>query len=354
MLITSIKLKNFRNYKNLNLNLSKGINIFYGNNAQGKTNIIESIYLCSIGRSFRTKREKEIILLGENNSKINIEFEKKDRNGNIEFEISDKKNILINGVKIKKLSELLGNINVVIFTPDDINIIKGGPSLRRRFLDIMIGQLKPIYIYNLNLYLKYLEQKNNYLKKLNLENINDEMLDIWNEKLAEYAEKVYNYRIKFINFIKEKINSIHSNITNADEKIEIEYISDFKNLDSFKKALKNSKKNDILKGYTTIGIHKDDFIIKINGKPVSIYGSQGQHRTVILSLKMCELQIVKEEIGETPILLLDDFMSELDSKRQKNLLDNIKDIQVIITCTEKFKLDNLEFKEYYVCDGNVF
>lgn len=354
MLITNIKLKNFRNYKELNLKLSNGINVFYGNNAQGKTNIIESIYLCSIGRSFRTKKEKEIILIGENNSKINLEFEKKDRNGNITFEISEKKNILINGIKIKKLSELLGNINVVIFTPDDINIIKGGPSLRRRFLDIMIGQLKPIYIYNLNLYLKYIEQKNNYLKKLKLENENDEMLDIWNEKIAEYAEKVYNYRIKFINLIKGKINFIHSKITNADEKIEIEYISDFNNLDSFKKALKNSKKNDILKGYTTLGIHKDDFIIKINGKPVNIYGSQGQHRTVILSLKMCELQIVKEEIGETPILLLDDFMSELDFKRQMNLLDNIKDIQVIITCTDKFKLDNLKFKEYYVCDGKVF
>lgn len=354
MLITNIELQNFRNYKNLNLELNKGINIFYGDNAQGKTNIIESIFLCSIGRSFRTSKEKEVITIGEDFSKINIQYEKRDRTGNIKYEISNKKSIEINGVKIKKLSELLGNINVVIFTPDDINIIKGGPSGRRKFLDIMIGQLKPAYVYNLNMYLKYLEQRNNYLKQIKTENKSDEMLEIWNDKLAEYAEKVYKYRIKFINLIKEKINYIHKDITDQKENIEIEYTSDYVNKENFKKVLENSQKNDIFRGFTTKGIHKDDFLIKINDKLVSTYGSQGQHRTAILSLKICELQVIYDEIGEYPILLLDDFMSELDEKRRNSLLDNIKNIQVIITCTEKMNLDNLNHNSYYVRNGEIF
>ena len=353
MLITNINLQNFRNYKELNLKLNKGINIFYGDNAQGKTNIIESIFLCSIGRSFRTNKEKEVITLGETFSKININYEKSDRTGCIKYEISDKKMIEINGIKIKKLSELLGNINVVIFTPDDINIIKGGPSGRRKFLDIMIGQLKPAYVYNLNMYLSYLEQRNNYLKQIKLDNKSDQMLEIWDEKLAEYAEKVYNYRIKFINLIREKINYIHNNITENNETIEIDYISDYLDKNSFKKLLTSSKKNDILRGYTTKGVHKDDFVIKINNKLVSIYGSQGQHRTAILTLKICELQVIYEEIGEYPILLLDDFMSELDEKRRKSLLNYIKNIQVIITCTEKMNLDNLQYNSYHVKNGEI-
>lgn len=217
----------------------------------------------------------------------------------------------------------------------------------------MIGQLKPAYVYNLNMYLKYLEQRNNYLKQIKTENKSDEMLEIWNEKLAEYAEKVYNYRIKFVNQIKEKINLIHGNITEQKEEIEIEYISDYANKEKFKTTLHNSKKDDIFRGFTTKGIHKDDFLIKINKKLVSVYGSQGQHRTAILSLKICELQVIFDEIGEYPILLLDDFMSELDEKRRKSLLNNIKDIQVIITCTEKMELENVDYNMYNVKNGEI-
>lgn len=217
----------------------------------------------------------------------------------------------------------------------------------------MIGQLKPAYVYNLNMYLKYLEQRNNYLKQIKIDNKSDKMLEIWNEKLVEYAEKVHNYRITFINLIKEKINTIHSEITDEKEEIEIEYISDYVNKEKFEKILHNSQKNDIFRGFTTKGIHKDDFLIKINKKPVSIYGSQGQHRTAILSLKICELQIIYDEIGEYPILLLDDFMSELDEKRRKSLLNNIKDIQVIITCTEKMELENVDYSKYNVKNGKI-
>ena len=193
MLITNLKIENFRNYNELNLNLNNKINIFYGNNAQGKTNIIESIFLCSIGKSFRTNKEKELIKFNEEKTSVEINFKKSDREGNIKIEIGEKKQVYLNGIKIKKLSELLGNINIVIFTPDDINILKGGPQNRRKFLDIMISQLRPNYMHVLSLYNKTLEQRNNYLKQIKLEKKDENLLDIWDEKLIEYGLKIYEY-----------------------------------------------------------------------------------------------------------------------------------------------------------------
>ena len=226
MWIKKIKINNFRNYKSQEINLEKNINIFYGENAQGKTNIIEAIFLSSMGKSFRAKKDKEMIMLGEEKSNIEIEYEKTDRDGKIKIELGNKKIVYINGIKIKKLSELLGKINVVIFTPDDINILKGGPQNRRRFLDIMISQLRPNYMYNLNLYLKTLEQRNNYLRQIREENKNENMLEIWDEELSNYAINIYNYRKEFIEKIKNKIKNIHSEITNNKEEIEIEYITE--------------------------------------------------------------------------------------------------------------------------------
>lgn len=218
---------------------------------------------------------------------------------------------------------------------------------------MMIGQLRPAYVYNLNMYLRFLEQRNNYLKQIKLENKPIDMLEIWNEKIIEYAEKVYKYRNEFMNIIKGKINKIHSDITDKRELIEIEYISDYVNKEDFRNKLHNSEKIDIIRGFTTKGIHKDDFALKINNKPINVYGSQGQNRTAILSLKICELQVIYEEIGEYPILLLDDFMSELDEKRRKSFLNNIKDIQVIITCTQEMKLENNDYSSYLVKRGEI-
>ena len=221
MYIEKIKLNNFRNYEELELNLNKNINIIYGNNAQGKTNILESIFLSSFGKSFRTNKEKEMIRFGQDKSLIDIFFQKKDRDGKIRIEIGNKKQISLNGIKIKKLSELLGNINIVIFTPDDINILKEGPAKRRRFLDMLIGQLRPNYVYSLNMYLKTIEQRNNYLRQIREENKPENMLEIWDEKLAEYGEKIFLYRKDFIDKILNKINEIHKNITGEKEKIKI-------------------------------------------------------------------------------------------------------------------------------------
>ena len=215
----------------------------------------------------------------------------------------------------------------------------------------MISQLKPNYMYNLNLYLKTLEQRNNYLRQIKDEK--SDLLDIWDEKLAEYAFNICKYREEFIKKIQNKIEKIHQDITKEKEKIKIEYITECNNKEEFLKILKNRRKLDLIKGYTTKGVHRDDFMIYINNKQIQIYGSQGQHRTAILSLKLSELAIIYDEIGEYPILLLDDFMSELDKSRRESFLENIKNTQVIITCTEKLDIENLNFFEYNVKNGKV-
>lgn len=353
MWIKKIKIKNFRNYKSEEINLEKNINIFYGQNAQGKTNIIESIFLCSLGKSFRTKKDKEMIKLNEQNAVVEVEYEKSDRDGKIKIEIGNKKNIYLNGIKIKKLSELLGNLNIVIFTPDDINILKGGPQNRRRFLDIMISQLRPNYMHILNLYIKTMEQRNNYLRQIKEEHKDENLLEIWDEKLAEYAIKIYEYRKEFIEKIIKKLDIIHKNITNGEEQIELEYVTECDSKEKYLKLLKERRKLDIIKGFTTKGVHRDDFMIYINKKDIKIFGSQGQNRTAMLSLKLAELQVIYDEIGEYPILLLDDFMSELDKTRRKNFLENIEGTQVIITGTEKLDIENLEYLEYNVSNGKV-
>lgn len=223
--------------------------------------------------------------------------------------------------------------------------MKNGPAARRRFLDMMIGQLRPNYIYTLNLYLKTLEQRNNYLRQIKEENKPENMLEIWDEKLADYAIIIYQYRKEFMEKISQKIKEIHSKITKED--LKIMYESECVEKEKYLELLKQRRKLDVIKGFTTKGIHRDDFKVLINDKEIGIYGSQGQHRTAILSLKLAELYVIHDEIGEYPILLLDDFMSELDETRRKNLLENIKDTQVMITCTDKMEMENLELGKDY-------
>lgn len=351
MHIKNILLENFRNYDNQEINLNENINIIYGNNAQGKTNIIESLFLCAYGKSFRAKKDKELIKFDKDLCKVEVSYSKIDREGTIKAEINDKKTFFVNGVKQNKISDIIGKINVVIFTPDDIEIIKDGPQKRRRFLDMMISSLRPNYLHLLNSYNKVLEQRNNFLRQIKLENKNPAMLDIWDEQLSEYSFKIYEYRKYFIEKIANSIEDIHSLITKCGkEDIKIKYISNSKNKESFLENLKKSRAVDIKRGFTATGVHRDDFMIYINSRPVSIFGSQGQQRTAILTLKLCELKIVKEEIGDTPILLLDDYMSELDEKRRTSFLENIKGNQVIITCTDRIDLEN-ESSIYYVENG---
>mgnify|MGYP002542143134 FL=1 len=351
MHIKEISLENFRNYEKQNIILNPDINIIYGNNAQGKTNIIEAIFLCSYGKSFRAKKDSDLIKFGEESAKVEVFYEKIDREGKITAKIDNKKLFYINDINQKKISDVVGKINIVTFTPDDIEIIKDGPQRRRKFLDMMISSLKPNYIHLLNTYNKALEQRNNYLRQIKFENKSVNMLDIWDETLSEYSYKIFEYRKYFIDKFSNKLEVFHNLITKSGkEDIKIRYISNSKDKESFLENLKKSRQIDIKRGFTATGVHRDDFMIYINNRPVAIFGSQGQQRTAVLTLKLCELQIVKDELNENPILLLDDFMSELDNQRRKSFLENIEGNQVIITCTDKIEL-NKKASNFFVEKG---
>ena len=355
MVIKKIYLENFRNYEKQEINLNENINVFYGNNAQGKTNILEALYYSALGRSFRTNKDSELIRFGKDSSKIDILYEKNNRENEIEIVLnkSEKKIVKINGIKINKSSELLGNLNIVIFSPDDILILKQSPSLRRKFLDILISQLKPNYVHVLSEYNKVLEQRNALLKSKNVDTI-----DIWNEQLADLNEKIFNYRKYYIEKIQEKLLMIHPRVTNERENIKIVYKTKFEDREKFLNLLEKNLTFDLYKGYTGVGAHRDDFEIYINDNMLNIYGSQGQHRTVILSLKIAELEILKEQIGENPVLLLDDVTSELDLERIRLIFSKIQDYQVFITCTDVGVVMNHEcltnnLKLYKITNGSL-
>ena len=303
------------------------------------------------GKSFRSKKDKELIKFGTTDAYVDVKYVRADREGKIRAIINDKKTFFINGIKQNKISEIIGKINVVIFTPDDIDIVKEGPDVRRKFLNMLISSLKPNYMYLLNNYNDVLEQRNNYLKQIKFEGKKQDLLDIFDQQLLDFSLNIYDYRKEYVEKMKNRINVFHNLITKSGkEDIDIKYFSDFSDKDSFAKKLKQARVNDIQKGFTTVGMHRDDFKLYINGKDVSVYGSQGQQRTSVLSLKLVELDIVKEAINDTPILLLDDFMSELDETRRTSFLENIKDCQVILTCTDKIDLER-ESDIFYVDNG---
>lgn len=355
MFIKEVYLENFRNYKNQKITLNENVNVFYGNNAQGKTNILEALYFGAFGRSFRTTKEGELINFEDNASNISIEYEKNDRLNKLEIALNkkEKKTIKLNGIKLSKTSELVGNINIVIFSPDDIIILKQGPSLRRRFLDILISQLKPKYLHELSEFNKVLEQRNNLLKSKKTET-----LDIWNEQLAQKAEIIYKYRKEYIGKIQEKLEEIHPELTNDKESIKIRYITKFKSKEDFLEVLNQNLNLDLLRGYTSEGPQREDFEILINDKSLNLYGSQGQHRTAILALKIAEMKIIEDEVLDSPILLLDDITSELDEHRIQAIFNSVNKYQVFITCTDinlilKYDCLTKNIKLYNIDSGKI-
>ncbi len=352
MYIKEIKLENFRNYDLEKINLNEKINIIFGDNAQGKTNILEAIFISALGKSFRTNKDNELIKENKEFSKVEINFVKNNRNEKINLELSNKKLFYINEIPIKKTSEIVGKINVVLFSPEDIEILRSEPIRRRKFLNIMISQLRPIYIHLMSQYNKTLEQRNNYLKQIKYENKSKKNLEIWDEQLVKLGLKIYEYRKEFIEKINNKIKEIHLKTTENKENIEIKYKFNI-NKENYLKKLKENIELDIKKGHTSVGIHRDDFEIYINNKNVGIYGSQGQQRSSIISLKLAEAEVVYDEIEDYPVILLDDFMSELDKKRINGFINNIKNNQVIITCTEKISLDNMVYNLYKVDNAKI-
>lgn len=326
-----IFLKNFRNIDEALIEFSASVNIFYGQNAQGKTNLIEALYLCATGRSMRTNIEQEMIKFGSSIASVKLAF----FNGEticVNFE-NAKKNIFVNGTQITKLGELLGKLPIVIFSPEDLQLIKSNPSARRKFMDTEICQINKFYYYKLKQYYRILRQRNAFLKN----NPTVEMFDIWDNQLIEHGLKIINEREKFIQKINEQAAKIYSHITNANETLRVIYKPNVTSED-FAAKIKKHRDYDIFNGSTSNGIHKDDLTFEINGKSAKIYGSQGQQKTVALTLKLAEINLIHEVTSKFPVLLLDDILSELDESRRHFLIDYVKEFQVVLTCNN---LENL-------------
>ena len=338
MYIKSLKLKDYRSYKDIDFKFNEKLNIFVGKNAQGKTNALEAIFFAVIGKSFKTSKEKEIIRWNCNKAYIKADFQKKYRETEVElfFNKEHKKSIKIDGITIKKIGELIGSVNAVFFSPDELKLVKESPEERRKFINIDISQTNKKYFYMIGRYEKVLANRNKLLKSTKDINVIKDSIDIWDRSLSELAEKIYLERKKFIEELNPYASKAHEYISGGKEKIEIKYISSFE--DDYKnkmmKALSKNLEKDFQLGYTTVGIHRDELDIYLNGVEVKNYGSQGQQRTVALSMKLAELEIIKNRIGEYPILLLDDVFSELDLDRRKKLLKFTSKTQTIITCTE--------------------
>ncbi|MBR0038446.1 MAG: DNA replication/repair protein RecF [Lachnospiraceae bacterium] len=370
MYIKTLKLKNYRNYEEVEVSFDPNINIIYGNNAVGKTNLLESIYICSTSKSHKNTKENDIINFNKNESHIKLIFCRENivgENANlvgassaspqvidIQLNKDTKKGIAKNGIKVEKLSEFLGFFNVIMFAPEDLNIIKDGPMVRRKFLDVEISQTDKIYVQHLQNYHKTLNQRNSLLKdiyKITGNNRQDliDMLDTYDEQLVNYGLEVIKKRKENIKLLAEKILNIHLLISNNKEKLIVSYENDILNdvgananlvgastaspKDTYLKKLKETRDLDIKNQYTLVGPHRDDICFVIDGNDIRKFGSQGQKKTAAISLKLSELETLREKINDTPVLLLDDVFSELDESRQKLLVSSLKGIQTIITCT---------------------
>ncbi|SES07365.1 DNA replication/repair protein RecF [Lachnobacterium bovis] len=357
MIINAIELSNFRNYELLNLKLDKGTNIFFGDNAQGKTNILEAAYLSATTKSHRGSKDRELIKFKNDEAHIRTNLTKKDIPYRIDIHLkkNHSKGIALNQIPIKKASELYGIINMVFFSPEDLNIIKNGPAARRRFIDGELSQLDKIYMSNLSKYNKILMQRNRLLKEISFNPQLKDTLEIWDMQLVNCGNEIIKRREKFVKNLGQILSEIHKNISGGKEKLEIFYEADV-NSDQFESKLLNNQIKDLKFMQTSVGPHRDDISFEINGIDVRKYGSQGQQRTVALSLKLAEIKLVEETVNDTPILLLDDVLSELDSNRQNYLLNSISNIQTLITCTgvEEFVRNRFEINKIFkVSNGTV-
>lgn len=357
MIIKSIELSDYRNYDTLSLKFDRGTNIFYGDNAQGKTNILEAIYVSATTKSHKGSKDREIVNFHKEEAHIRTYVEKDGVETRVDMHLrkSKSKGIAIDGQKIKKAADLLGLCNVVFFSPEDLGIIKNGPAERRRFVDMELCQLDSFYLYNLNHYNKIVNQRNKLLKDMFLNPDLKETLGIWDMQLVSFGSKVIERRKLFVEQLGGILKDIHRKLSGGKEELTVRYEPDVEITD-FERKLQESQERDIRAKMTSVGPHRDDFSFLIGDVDIRRYGSQGQQRTAALSLKLAEIELVKKITKDTPILLLDDVLSELDSNRQNYLLNSIGDIQTIITCTglEEFVNNRFELNRVFqVQDGKV-
>lgn len=356
MIIKSLELQDYRNYDSLNLAFDKGTNILYGDNAQGKTNILEAIYVSATTKSHKGSKDRDIVNFHKEEAHIRTFLEKDGVDTRVDMHLrkSKSKGIAIDGQKIKKAADLLGICNVVFFSPEDLGIIKDGPAERRRFVDMELCQLDGFYLYNLNHYNKIVNQRNKLLKDLYFNPDLRDTLNIWDSQLVSFGSKIIERRKLFVEQLNEIIYGIHKRLSGDKEEILIQYEPDVA-IEDFEQKLKYSQEKDIKLKQTTVGPHRDDFSFMVENVDIRKFGSQGQQRTAALSLKLSEIELVKKITRDTPILLLDDVLSELDSSRQNYLLSSIGDIQTIITCTglEEFVNNRFEINRVYKVENGM-
>ena len=357
MIIKSIELSDYRNYDHLFMEFSPGTNILYGDNAQGKTNILEAIYVSATTKSHKGSKDRDIINFNKEEAHVRTVIEKENADTRIDMHLrkNKSKGLAIDGQRVKKAADLIGLCNVVFFSPEDLGIIKNGPSERRRFVDMELCQLDSFYFYNLSNYNKIVEQRNTLLKDSYFNPQLKETLDIWDMQLVSYGSKIIERRKLFADQLNEIIEGIHFSLSGGRENIKIVYEPDVQ-IEEFEKKLLENQERDLRSKMTTVGPHRDDFSFLIGDIDIRKFGSQGQQRTAALSLKLSEIELVKKITKDTPILLLDDVLSELDSNRQNYLLNSIGSIQTIITCTglEEFVNNRFEIDRVYkVTNGTV-
>ena len=358
MIIQSIELNNFRNYENLQISFDEGTNILFGDNAQGKTNILEAAYLSGTTKSHKGSKDKEMIRFGTNEAHLRTMVLKNGRQYLIDMHLKHNrsKGIAVNKIPMKKASELFGILNIVFFSPEDLNIIKNGPSERRHFLDAELCQLDKIYLSDLSNYNKILNQRNKLLKDMVYRPELSDTLPVWDMQLADTGKKIIRRREQFVKELNEIVHEIHYRISGGREELFLSYEPSV-SADLLEQELERVKPRDLKQCQTSVGPHRDDLLFSIAGVDIRKFGSQGQQRTSALSLKLSEIELVRKSIHDTPVLLLDDVLSELDSNRQNYLLNSICDTQTIITCTglDEFIRNRFEInKVFEVISGQVF
>ena len=359
MYISSVTLNNFRNYELQRIEFSPLTNVIYGDNAQGKTNILEAVYIFSHGKSHRAKSDKEIIKFGSPTAKLSIDFHDTERDYSAVMQLTrgGKKSIKINHVQITKLSMLMNYLNAVMFSPEDLELVKGSPGARRRFIDAAISQLYPGYLVSLIDYHKALGQKSSLLKALRSAGKHFDMtLSVWNEQLAREGSKIMKYRAEFTELLNKFAAKVQSEISG--ETLNVSYAPSIKceamSENELFEYLENHQRREIELASAITGIQRDDLMITIDGSEARIYGSQGQQRTAALSIKMAQADYVHHVKGEYPVLLLDDIMSELDINRRMYLSKKIRDKQTLITCTDTDLIESTaETKLFHVNNGSV-
>lgn len=370
MQLNKIALHGYRNFGELSLATAAGVNIIIGPNAQGKTNLLEAIHVLALTKSHRTAKDRELIGWNESSARIEAEIERKLGKVTLELQLSAQgKKAKINGLEQRKLSAFVGTVNVVLFAPEDLDIVKGAPGIRRRFMDMEIGQVHPAYLHDSLQYQRILQQRNNYLKSTDAARASAEMLDVWNEQLSASGVKMMQRRQNFIHKLQGWAEKIHDGITGGKESLTVVYKPSLSMedgasaqdqsslLQQFMLKLSQGKEQEFRRGTTLIGPHRDDLAFAINGRDVQTFGSQGQQRTAALSLKLAELELMREEIGEYPLLLLDDVLSELDQERQTQLIETFQNrVQTFITTTGLESVNMSRLKDaaiYHVRGGTV-